>query len=121
MAEIFPATLEKCFLSSNFAYQMVPNTIRSDVDGGAKVRRRFTEPVTNVNASLAMSQAQVKIFIDFYKIQLQGGVREFILNDPVTGLDRNFRLIDPPVITPIAIKKDGTPHYAINMALEIMP
>ena len=117
MPETFPPSIEDCFLLGGFVYQDQPNTIRSQVEvGPAKLRRRFVDPVTTVNGGITVDQAQLQTFNTFYRTTLLSGVNSFNFADPVSGVDQEYRFIDPPVITPIT-----DTQWAVSMNLEILP
>jgi len=117
MAEIFPPQIEQCFLLANYTQQAEPNVIRSDVEiGPAKTRRRYTLPIINVKAGMVMTGDELKIFDTFYHGALMSGALRFLFRDPVSGTEKEFRFIDPPVYQPITIK-----HWSVEMTLEILP
>lgn len=100
-----------------YASQDAPNVLRSQVDAGtAKVRRRYTEAVNNVSASISADKTQIKTFDDFYHIDLQSGVNRFTFLDPVTETEKEYRFREPPSYTPIT-----DTQWLISMALEVTP
>jgi hypothetical protein len=76
--------------------------IRSQVDvGPAKVRRRYTKPITSVRASMNCSIVQVRTLISFFTTTCAGGVDRFTFTSPVTGQSEEYRFVEPPRFSPI--------------------
>jgi len=116
-AIIFPASIEQCFLLSGYTEQAEPNIIRSDVEvGPAKTRRRYTKPIINIKASMVVTAAQLQVFDDFYHGPLMSGALRFLFKDPRTGVQKEFRFIDPPVYQPITAE-----NWAVEMSIEVLP
>jgi len=117
MAELFPPSLSKCFLTGDYVYQQEPNIVRTDVDiGPAKTRRRYTKPIANVKGSIIVTRDELKVFDAFYNDVLRSGVLRFLFPDPVSGTDKDYRFIDPPIYRPLTID-----NWVIEMTLEILP
>lgn len=77
-----------------------PVVIRSPVDSGPqKIRRRYTKPIVGILGSLVCTGAELDQLWNFFDVTLQGGVKEFILDNPITGINHNFRFLQPPRVT----------------------
>ncbi len=109
-----PPQLNDCFLLGSFSEQAAPSTIRSSVEAGVpKVRRRYTSTYFNVSAAINATRDQLNILQAFYDVDLQGGALRFIFLNPTTGDDREFRFVNPYVVTPLSDKE-----WLISMELE---
>jgi len=119
MPEIYPPTLTQCFALGNFIQQAEPNVVRSDVEvGKAKLRRRFTRAVINVNGTIYLNQAELQTFDTFFTLTLASGSKSFNFIDPVSGTEREYRFVDPPVYEVLAGKIGA---WTATLALEIIP
>lgn len=96
----WPVTLPQKVKSEGFQEE-VPNTLlRSEMDAGpAKVRRRFTAGVRNINLSLNVSEAQVAILDNFFINTLAHGSVKFNWVHPRTQATVQFRFVSPPQYT----------------------
>jgi hypothetical protein len=72
--------------------------------------------VINVKASMTLDNAQLKIFDSFFQIVLQSGVKRFLFPDPVSGTEKEYRFIDPPVYQPLTDE-----YWIAELTLEIVP
>lgn len=115
--EIFPPAIEQCFLIAGYMQQGESNVIRSGVEvGPAKLRRRYTMPIRNVKASMKLTTDELRIFDTFFHSVLMSGVKRFLFADPVSGTQKEYRFIDPPVYSPISEE-----FWSIEMSLEMVP
>jgi hypothetical protein len=84
--------------------------------GPAKVRRRFTTPITDFQVVQYMSKTQYADLDTFYHSTLAGGALKFEWQHPRTGTTMNFRFIEPPSTAPT----DGE-DVQVTMKLEEVP
>lgn len=97
--EVWPPVLP-CPQIEGYTEQQEPTIIRTQMDTGpAKVRRRYTMPVTKVNIKVCLDRGQMEELWDFYTIRLQGGVQRFNMNNPWENVTREYRFINPPAIS----------------------
>jgi hypothetical protein len=116
MAEKWPANLDDCFIIAGYTEQKQPVAIRSEVEAGQpKVRRRFTRGVKFVSAAIKADRDQLNDFYSFFDVDLKGGVLRFEFQSPTSGTVREFRFLDPPVVTPLTDK-----YFQVAMNLEQM-
>lgn len=71
MAENFPASLPGPVLDSIGYKPAFDNVIRSQMDVGAKTRRRATKVPEILTCSLLVTHAQLQTLLDFYEITVQ--------------------------------------------------
>lgn len=115
MPETWPLTLPQSPLISGFELIKRPNTIRSDVDvGRAKVRRRYTKKMEDMQCSFLMTQEQWNIFDAFFETTLNGGVNTFNFTHPWTGETLELRSADAPKSKPASL------YIMVTWSLEIM-
>jgi hypothetical protein len=117
MAETWPPSLQDYVNEDNFGLKYGDTVLRSDMDvGPAKVRRRFTKGVDTMSISINLTTAQYTTFTNFYDITLNGGVKTFNLNHPITGILTEFRSAQTPDIRSL-----GGGQFRASWNLEILP
>jgi len=117
MAESFPNELQDLLNQAGFTQQFGKTTIRSTVDvGPAKIRSRFTKEIDRFSCSIDLEKDDYSILSTFYKTTLNNGVRTFNYNHPMTGVESEFRFVEPPSITPI-----GGLWFKVGLSWEEMP
>lgn len=98
----WPSALQEKMNEADFQYLFGPTSIRSNNDVGlAKVRRRFTKGVDGVTCSILLRASQFDVLYDFWDLDLNGGVNQFSYDHPFTGETRNWRMVDPPAVSPV--------------------
>ena len=113
----WPGSLQQNVNASAWSEQAQEVTIRSTMSEGApKVRRRFTESVTKVGASIWVDAIQYQVLLDFYNITLQGGTLTFFFNHPIDNTQHTYRFTKN-----IAFKYIGHDTYSANWEMEELP
>jgi len=103
-----------CPLLDGYSEQQNPVTIRSEYDvGPAKVRRRYTTPVTLVSAKIAVNRAQADELLRFFNVRLMGGVERFKMQSPLDLKDHEFRFVNPPAFSALSAT-----HFSVTLDLE---
>jgi len=97
-----------------FVEQMTNNILRTSMDAGApKQRRRFTAVFRQIKFSLKkLTSAQRDTLIFFYNTV---GAGEFYWTDPVDGITKTARFIEPP-----SFSGDESLINA-NISIEVLP
>jgi len=73
--------------------------VRTDVDTGpAKVRRRFTKSLLQVEWGLTMAKDKYAIWQTFFEVTLRNGIDTFMYPHPYTGVDIEMRFAGVPQI-----------------------
>jgi len=117
MAETFPASLAQKLLESGFSYDKGSTVVRSSNDTGPnKVRRRFTAPINTIAGSIELNLNDFNTLEEFYDTTLNGGVKTFNYNHPITGVVTEFRFLTEYNMIPI-----GGEYFLVNFQWEIIP
>lgn len=112
----WPASLQER-MNKDFSESYDPGVIRTNMDEGpAKVRRRFTKILKRWQAKFWMDATDYDTFMNFYNIDIEGGVLSFDWVHPITLAPQTYRFYQPPTLTPI-----GPLTWQINMELEELP
>lgn len=113
----WPLSLQQNLNSSSFSIKQEPITIRSTMSEGApKVRRRFTQPITTVQAQIWVDALQYQVLQDFYNITLQGGTLDFFFLHPIDNTQHTYRFVDE-----IAYGYVGHDTYNASWEMEELP
>ena len=116
MAQTFPATLQDKLNVSGFTFGLGNTTTRSSMDvGPAKVRRRFTTPIDQVSSTITIDYDDWSILYDFYNTTLAGGSLTFLYDHPMTGVETEFRFVQPPTASPM-----GGRTFSVSFTWEIV-
>lgn len=117
MTAAWPNTLPQQPLRDSYQEAQEPAFIRSEVDAGpAKVRRRFTAPVTRVSMQFRMTPAQVTTFETWWRDTIKLGSLSFTLTHPRTSTSTTWRNVEPYRLTPLAGDR-----WLVQLSLEILP
>lgn len=118
MPDVFwPPQLQQLLNVAEFSVQIGSTTIRSENDiGPAKVRRRSTKSVDRYNCSINIDMSEYQIVYDFFDIDLNGGVRQFVFPHPITQVNTYFRMVEPPSFRPL-----GGRTFQVSMIWEATP
>lgn len=117
MAEIWPATLQDKLNEAGFSHTPGKVTERSEMDiGPAKLRRRFTKPVSRYSATIELERDLYNDLYNFYYTTLAGGVKTFDFDHPITGVPAEFRFLEEPTISPL-----GGTYFRVQMTWEQIP
>ena len=102
----------------NWSETPVPNTVRTPTDTGpAKVRRRFTAQVTNLDLPYDLTKAEADLLVDtFYEVTTAGGSLRFDYPHPRTGATVECRFREPP-----AFVETNPGLYRGTVRLEVLP
>lgn len=113
---VWPVDLPDYVLRDGYQEEKMEGSIRTSMDQGpAKVRKRFTAIVQNINATIFLTEAQTEILDDFYENELGFGSLSFDWVHPRTQASVTFRFVKAPAYLP-----DGAAWRA-SMQLEILP
>jgi hypothetical protein len=96
IASAWPIGLQQFLNEGRFTQKQQDTNIITKVETGArKIRRRFTQPTTEMSCQIWIPKSQYQTFLDFYNVTLQNGSLPFTFNDPITGTERNWRFLQP--------------------------
>ena len=113
----WPATLPQKPQAQGFSEETPALTVRTEMDAGAaKVRRRFTAGVRNLNMTFELDNAQVATFDTFYTDTIKSGALPFDFPDPRTGNTVKVRMVNQPNYQSL-----GGLHFTVNLKMEILP
>jgi len=97
--------------------QWAETRVRTETDSGpAKVRRRFTAGVRQLQLPLALTEAQMATLDTFFDSTTAGGALRFEWQHPRTGATHEFRFLDPP-----QIQESNPGLYRLTLNLELLP
>jgi len=117
MAEIFPATLQQLVNQSGFGLQFGDTTISSTVDVGPKKKRsRYTKGIDIFTCTIDMNLTDYNTLRTFYVTTLGNGVKTFLYDHPMTGVESVFRFTAPPSLSTL-----GGTYFRVQMTWELMP
>lgn len=115
--ETWPTSLQTILNSANFSYELGDTLIRSDMDvGPTKVRRRFSKGIEKLNTQIWIVRSLYNTFYNFYNTTLNGGVKSFQYNHPITATPTEFRFSGVPKIDYV-----GGDTFSISMVWETVP
>ena len=116
MPEVWPIDLPQDPLTAGYSDVERSATIRSDMGyGPAKVRRRVIMAMRDITYQYLMTKAQVASLLDFYDVDLKGGVETYDYEDYINGGEVELRMKTPPVIQP------SGPDFSVRLFVEVMP
>jgi prophage DNA circulation protein len=91
----WPSSLPQTPLLDGYSDVPQNSVLRSDFDTYTKQRNRFTAVIHDVSEKYVMTNNQYTTFIEFYENTLNFGADVFTKTDPVTGLTKNYRFVEP--------------------------
>jgi hypothetical protein len=110
----WPITLQTLWNEANFGLDAGDTTIRSEMDfGPSKVRRRTTVGIDRFTGSIYLTTSQYSVFKTFFDVSLNGGVKTFYFNHPITEAQEVFRFIGAYKITSL-----GAGQFLLNFTWE---
>lgn len=113
MAQTWPETLPTYFIGQRYSERARDSVIRTKNDiGPVSLRNRYTTVITDITASMNLTQDQVDILNEFYNVTL-GAVLTFDMTNPITSEVRELRFVSPPAFTHI-----GGEYYSVSLILE---
>ncbi len=117
MPATWPASLQDFINEESFSLQTGSTVLVSDMDiGPAKKRRRFTKSVDKFDVTITLkNQTDYTTFSNFFDLDLNGGVEQFVFDHPLSGVPTNFRMSEPKY-TPL-----GGTAFLVSMQWESMP
>lgn len=116
MAATWPSTLQQFLNDTNFQLRFGETAIRTETETGkTKIRRRFTKPVNSISASMILNKDVYTDFYDFYFTTINGGVDPFEFDDPITGVTKEYRFKESPVISRL-----GGENFQVTMNWEVV-
>jgi hypothetical protein len=119
MAESYPSVLQDKLNTASFTYVLGTATLRSDVEvGPAKLRNRYTGNVDPVRGSIDLTYTEYTDLVNFYKVTLANGSKSFNFDHPFTGVEEEFRFVEPPSISP---KGSGGREFVVSFTWEQLP
>lgn len=113
----WPLTLPTAPLLDRFQETLADTVVRTSMDQGpAKLRRRTTAGVSQMDLCYLLTGAQAVTLETFYKDELQGGSLPFGMLHPRRQEPVTVRFRKPPRLTP-----KSTRHYMASLELEVLP
>ncbi len=117
MAAIWPTALQQKPLVNGFSYAPRDTTISTDMEyGPAKKRRRFTDAVIDMPNAIHLDFGEYGTLMDFYNIDLAGGVLPFEFTHPILLVPVQIRFKSPPRLDPL-----GGRVFSVSLDWEILP
>ena len=114
----WPVDLPQKPLVQGFS-ETLPNLVtRSPMDiGPAKVRRRSTAGVTQLQCVFRLSAAQRASLLTFWQTTLAGGSLSYNWVHPISGAGIVCRIVEPPALAPAT----GGVAWAASLKIEVLP
>ncbi len=96
--------------------------IRTAMDSGpAKLRRRFTAAVRNLDVAMFLDGTQKATFDTFFNTTLAEGALSFDWTDPVTDSTISMRFREPATWNQIRTGTVANRLWQADLALEVLP
>lgn len=112
----WPSSLQQKLNADSFEKKFGSSSVRSENDiGPAKVRSRFTDAIDVYGCQILLDFSEYPDLEEFYKTTLNNGVNRFLFTDSFSGLETEYRFVEPPVIRPL-----GGRVFQVNMVWEKM-
>lgn len=113
---IWPETIPNYFFARNYSQTPREQFIRSNVDIGlAQIRRRYTEPILDIQGSMRLSQTQLDELCSWYDTILEGGTKTFNMTNPLNDQVRTCRFKKS-----FTANHEGGEYYQVSMQMEIV-
>ena len=113
----WPLTLPTAPLLDRFQETLGDTVVRTQMDQGpAKLRRRTTAGVAQMDMCYLLTGAQAVTLETFYRDTLQGGSLSFTMLHPRRQESVTVRFRKPPRLAP-----KSTRHYMASLELEVLP
>lgn len=114
----WPVDLPQKPLVQGFSETLPTLTVRSPMDTGpAKVRRRSTAGVTQMQCVFRLTATQRASLLTFWQTTLAGGSLSYNWTHPISGANIVCRIVEPPSLTPAA----GGNAWAASLKIEVLP
>ena len=89
---VWPSSLPQALRLDGLQGQPKTNVIRTTMDAGPqKQRRRYTVSTKDFNGTILITEAERRIFENFYKNTIADGSLRFLMKDPQTLQFQEFR------------------------------
>jgi len=112
----WPSTLPQALLLSGYGQKAADVVLRTSMDTGpAKVRRRASAGVEDVEGGIIVTPTELGYLRTFHDTTLLNGALRFSWKDPVTKVSEELRFTTPPSWAAVEGK------YRVALSLEIMP
>jgi hypothetical protein len=113
---LWPATLQQKLNVADFNFKIGSTSISSENDvGPAKKRRRSTKSIDLYSCSINLDFDEYQDFYDFFNVELNGGVEQFVFDNPFTEVPSYFRMVGEPSIRPL-----GGRVFSVSMSWELI-
>ena len=113
----WPASLPQSPLVSGFSETPPETSLRTEMEQGpAKVRRRTTAGVRQMQMSFNMTKTQVAALDTFFTSTVNSGATAFDFTHPRTTSTVSVRFVSPPSYTPL-----NGEYFNVNLELEQLP
>lgn len=117
MAEIFPVELQDKLNEAGFSETIGGTAIETEMGVGLpKKRQRFTKGIDTFTCNINLEKDDYSILSNFFKTTLAGGVKTFLYDHPITGVESEFQFIGEPAISPM-----GGLWFRVNMNWRLIP
>lgn len=117
MAETWPTALQSKLNEASFSFEIGDTLLRTQNQmGPAKVRRLMTKSVDVLSGSIDLTVAEYSTFFYFFDTTLNGGVKTFNFNHPITGSAEEFRFVGTPTFSSL-----GGGNFRVTFRWEILP
>lgn len=110
MAQAFPLSLQDKFNEAGFNYEIGNTTVESEVTSGEpKKRQIYTKAIDRVSGTIELEIDEWTTLETFYKTTLAGGSLTFLFDHPLTGVETEYRFVNPPSLRPL-----GGRYFRVN-------
>ena len=114
----WPASLPQFVLRGGYAEGFKSTVVRSPTDSGhTKRRQRFINGPEALDIVVALDDAQVLTFRQFYEEELGNGALRFTFPHPRLGTDVTVVLREDPE----SLVPEGASTYLLSLKLDILP
>lgn len=114
---VWPSDLPAYFLDRTYNEKKNSNVLRSSVDVGLpQTRRRYSEPIKNINGVMRMTQDQLDSFELWFDEILKGGTQKFLMTNPLNSEVRSMKFRED-----YSVSHEGGVYYKVSMPIEVHP
>lgn len=91
----WPTTIPKILRLEGLSGQRKSGVVRTNMDAGPqKARRRYTVATKEFTGSVVLTESQRQTLENWYDVVLGGGVLRFVMKDPQTLQEAEFRFLE---------------------------
>lgn len=111
----WPSSLPQTPLLEDYEDRPQNSVLRSEFDAFTKQRNRFTAVIHDVREKYFLTNDQYATFVSFYENDLNFGADVFIKTDPVSGLTKTYRFVEPYTPSRVGL------YWIVELSLEKLP